>query len=126
MLIDGDIPNKKAGLFRTACLNKILGEYVWTNKSGWNKIKNVEISLLVTAKKELDLDYMKKYITELERERIVELEQERITELEQRFTTTGLNDYALTAEDRRVLSLSLVPGVTKPEISRLLLGFSMK
>lgn len=39
-------------------------------------------------------------------ERIAVLEQEHIAELEQYLTTTGLNDYELTDEDIKILSLS--------------------
>lgn len=65
-----------------------------------------------------DWDFMEKYI--------VELEQERIAELEQYLVATGLNDYELTDEDMDILSLSLVRGVTKNQIVRLLLGFAKK
>lgn len=41
------------------------------------------------------------------RERITELERERITELDAYLQATGLNDYELTEEDKKVLSLSL-------------------
>ena len=60
-----------------------------------------------------DFDYMQ--------ERIEELEQERIEELEQYLVATGLNDYELTDEDIETLSLSLVSGITKNEIVKMLL-----
>lgn len=63
-----------------------------------------------------DFDYMQ--------ERIEELEQERIEELEQYLVATGLNDYELTDEDIETLSLSLVSGITKNEIVKMLLKFA--
>ena len=55
-------------------------------------------------------------------ERIEELEQERIEELEQYLVATGLNDYELTDED--IKTLSLVSGITKNEIAKMLLRFA--
>lgn len=65
-----------------------------------------------------DFDYMQ--------ERIEELEQERIEELEQYLVATGLNDYELTDEDIETLSLSLVSGITKNEIVKMLLRFAKR
>ena len=55
---------------------------------------------------DIDWQYMHDYITELEQERITELEQERITELDAYLQVTGLNDYELTEDDKKILSLS--------------------
>ena len=56
-------------------------------------------------------------------ERIAELEQERIAELEQYLIATGLNDYTLTDDDIKTLSLSLVSGVTRNQIEKIMLKF---
>jgi hypothetical protein len=55
---------------------------------------------------DIDWQYMRDRITELERDRITELEQERITELDAYLQATGLNDYGLTEDDKKILSLS--------------------
>lgn len=54
-------------------------------------------------------------------DRITELEQDRITELDAYLKATGLDDYELTDEDRKILSLSLKnPHLTKRELWRLI------
>jgi hypothetical protein len=46
---------------------------------------------------DIDWDYM--------RDRITELERDRITELDAYLQATGLNDYELTEDDKKILSL---------------------
>ena len=126
-------------LYSIACMYRTLGNrYNWTNKSGWNKIRNEVIELPVIDEIDTthkyhkdgyipDFEYMEKYIAELESERIAELESERIAELESYLVATGLNDYTLTDEDKQVLSLSIMQsGVTKIGIMRLLLEFGLR
>ena len=116
-LKDMDIPSKEVGLFLASCIGKVLhGNFSWTYKAGWERIKKLSIKLPVKEADVIDWDYMQSYIKELERERIEELEQYLVA--------TGLSDYELTEEDIRNLSLSLVSGVTKNEIIRLLLSFA--
>jgi len=55
---------------------------------------------------DIDWQYMRDRITELERDRITELERDRITELDAYLQATGLNDYELTEDDKKILSLS--------------------
>ena len=106
-LKDCEIPSEEVGLFLVSCLNKLMhGNFDWSNKAGWNNVKHLEISLPVTTQDVPDWDYMQERIAELEQERIAELEQERIAELEQYLVAAGLNDYTLTEDDLKVLSLS--------------------
>lgn len=74
------------------------GNYGYNNCLIGSKFDELEILLPVTAQDVPDWDYMQ--------ERIAELEQERIAELEQYLVATGLNDYTLTEDDLKVLSLS--------------------
>lgn len=90
--------NQETGLFLATLLQKLTGCFSYNNMCSWNKIKDFEISLPVTTVEQPDWDYMQ--------ERIAELEQERIAELEQYLVATGLNDYTLTDEDLKTLSLS--------------------
>lgn len=90
--------SQETGLFLTTLLQKLTGCFSYNNMCSWNKIKDFEISLPVTAVEQPDWDYMQ--------ERIAELEQERIAELGQYLVATGLNDYTLTDEDLKTLSLS--------------------
>ena len=55
------------------------------------------------------------------RDRIMELERDRIMELDAYLQATGLNNYELTDEDKRILSLSLSkPHLTKQELWKIL------
>ena len=83
----------------------------------WSVAKKSKILLPVRASSlpnynytvnDIDWQYMEERITELEQERITELEQERITELDTYLKVTGVNDYELTEEDKKVLSVSSV------------------
>lgn len=102
-LKDIEIPNEQVGLFLASCISKILhGNFSWTYKAGWERIKDLSIKLPVKESEEIDWDYMQ--------ERIAELEQERIAELEQYLVATGLNDYELTDEDKEILATKLTDG----------------
>lgn len=93
-------------LYLVACLNKKACDYSYSNARIPEKIKVELISLPVTSDGTPDWDYM--------RERIEEMERERIEELDAYLKVTGLNDYVLTEEDKKVLSLSLQnPHLTK-------------
>lgn len=109
-LKDMEIPNEQVGLFLASCISKILhGNFSWTYKAGWERIKGMVIKLPVKETEEIDWEYMQK--------RIAELEQERITELEQYLIATGLNDYELTDEDKDILATKLTDGVLQNSIS---------
>ena len=93
---DNDFVEKHAYLYFVATLQKVIrGNYSWTNKAGWERIKNVHISLPVTKTGEIDFEYMVSYIRELE--------LARIRELEAYLKVTGLTDYKLTTDEERFL-----------------------
>ena len=99
-----DILSDNMYLFLTGSISKtIFGNYEWTNKAGWEKIKSEQIKL-PTKNNKIDFDFMESFIAELEAERIAELEAERIAELEAYLTATGLKDYTLTAEEEKALA----------------------
>ena len=104
-LKNGEELTQETGLFFASAINKLLSEngYCWTNKAGWNKIREEKIFIPVKESEEIDWEYMQDRIKELEQDRIKELEQDRIKELEQYLIVTGLNDYELTEEDKEVL-----------------------
>ena len=60
---------ESTGLYLTTLINKLLveGKYDWTNKSGWNNIKDLSIKLPVKEVEEIDWDYMEKYIRAMEK-----------------------------------------------------------
>lgn len=92
---DGYILNEKQYLYLAGTVSKaIYGNYEWTNKAGWEKIKNNVISL---PQKEGKIDY------QFMEDFIAELEQARIAELEAYLIATGLNNYILTDKECAML-----------------------
>ena len=83
-------------LFLVSAISKsIYGSYEWTNKAGWERIKNDTIQLPLTPTGEIDFDFMESFIREIE--------AERMRELNAYLQTTGLKDYALTVAEQKVL-----------------------
>ena len=107
--IGRDIPNRECGLFLASVIGaRLRGNFDWSNKANWSKVRELKIKLPVIETEEIDWRYMDKRIAELEAERIAELEAERIAELEAYLTVTGLNDYELTGEDKEILATKLI------------------
>ena len=89
------ILNNREYLFILSALKKTIRfRFDWSNKAGWEKIKNEEI-LLPFLNGEIYFSYMEKYIEELE--------AIRIQELEAYLVATGLKNYHLTKYDEEVL-----------------------
>ena len=83
-------------LYLTASIsNTIFGNFEWTNKAGWEKIKSEKIYLPIKNGK-IDLDFMECFIAELE--------AERISELKAYLKATGLKDYNLTDDEQKALN----------------------
>lgn len=105
-VIGYDIQNVEEGLYLTGALNKAVRDnHDWVNKAGWNHIKDDNIELPVIENPnpdhkytvdDIDWQYMRDYIKELERD--------YIKELDAYLQVIGLNDYELTEEDRNVLN----------------------
>lgn len=98
---------EKEYLYLTGALNKQTSNYSYSNARIPSKIKAETISLPVIeapdpshvyTADDIDWKYMQ--------DRIAELEQDRIAEVDAYLKATGLNDYELTDEDKKVLSLS--------------------
>lgn len=82
-------------LYLTSSISKtIFGNYEWTNKAGWERIKSEKIQLPIKNGK-IDFEFMETFIAELE--------AERIAELEAYLSASGLKDYDLTIEEQQVL-----------------------
>lgn len=87
--------NKNEYLYMIVFLQKVIRyKYDWSNKAGWERIKNVKFAL-PTQNGEIAFDYMEAYIKELEADRVKELEAYLIA--------TGLKDYTLTAAEQTAL-----------------------
>lgn len=82
-------------LFLVGIISKtIYGNYEWTNKAGWNKVKYEQINL-PTQNGKIDFDFMERFIAELE--------SERITELSAYLSVSGLDNYKLSNEEKNAI-----------------------
>ncbi|GAA8748955.1 restriction endonuclease subunit S [Helicobacter pylori] len=106
--------NDKEYLFFVCAISKVIynnSKYEWTNKAGWNKVKNELISLPLkpTAKtqtfEDIDFTFMEKFIAELEQCRLAELEQCRLAELEAYLKATGLENTTLSSDEENALNV---------------------
>ncbi len=66
--------NSSQYLFLTTLLQKVLTQFNWSNKSGWERVKKEKILLPIDKQENIAFDYMESYIAELEAERVEELE----------------------------------------------------
>ena len=78
----------------TSVSKTIFQHYEWTNKAGWQKIKNDFISL-PTKNNQPDFDFMENFISQIE--------NERIQKLQNYLEVTGLQNYNLTEKEKEVL-----------------------
>ncbi len=94
-IYSNDILTDRQYLFLTGCISKtIFGNYEWTNKAGWERIKTEKIQLPIKDGR-IDFDFMESFIAELE--------ARHIAELEAYLTVTGLKDYTLTKEEEKAI-----------------------
>lgn len=107
-VIGHDIQSIEEGLYLTGALNKAIRDnHDWVNKAGWNNVKDDSVELPVIENSNPDHEYTVDDIDwQYMRDRITELERDRITELDAYLQATGLNDYELTEDDKKILSLS--------------------
>ncbi len=96
-VFNGDVPTDAQYLFLAGAVSKtIYGNYEWTNKAGWERIKN-DVIQLPTRNGAIDFDFMETFIAELE--------AQRIAELEAYLTAAGLKDCTLTAQEEEALRM---------------------
>ena len=72
----------------------IFGNYEWTNKAGWERIKSEKIQLPIKNNK-IDFEFIESFVAEIE--------NERIAKLEKYLSACGLKDYNLTAKEKQTL-----------------------
>lgn len=95
------------GLYIESLMSEFPKMFSYNNMATWNKLKILKILLPVKKSAAPNHDYTIDDIDyEYMRSRIAELERSRIAELDAYLKATGLDDYELTEEDRKVLSLS--------------------
>ncbi|WP_199500214.1 restriction endonuclease subunit S [Helicobacter pylori] len=97
-------PTRETLLFFTPCIYKAIKlKFSYENKASWNKVKNELISLPLkpTANtqtlKDIDFNFMEKFIAELE--------QCRLAELEAYLKATGLSNTTLSNDEENALNL---------------------
>ncbi|MFP6289378.1 restriction endonuclease subunit S [Helicobacter pylori] len=97
-------PTRETLLFFTPCIYKAIKlKFSYENKASWNKVKNELISLPLkpTAKtqtlKDIDFDFMEKFIAELE--------QCRLAELQAYLKATGLENTTLSSDEENALNV---------------------
>ena len=101
------IKDKKVGLYLEGLLSRLPALFSYNNMATPNKLKTLEINLPVVESANPDHEYTVDDIDyEYMRDRITELERDRITELDAYLKTAGLDDYELTDADKKILSLS--------------------
>lgn len=109
----GFVLNDKTGLYLATILQKITRMFSYNNMCSYTKISDMVITLPVIKNSDpdheytvddIDWQYMQERIAELERDRIAELERDRIAELDAYLKVTGLDDYTLTDEDKKILA----------------------
>ena len=101
------IKNKKVGLYLQCMLSKLQKLFSYNNMATWTKLKSIEIELPVVESSDPNHKYTVNDIDwQYMQDRIAELEQDRIAELDAYLKATGLDDYELTDEDKKALSLS--------------------
>ena len=91
-----DVLTDNQYLFLTGCISKVIyGNYEWTNKAGWERIKDQNIQLPIKDGK-IDFDFMEIFIAELE--------AQRIAELEAYLKVSGFNNYELSNQETKALN----------------------
>ena len=93
-------------LFLAGTISKaIYGNYEWTNKAGWERIKTDKIFLPITSAKKIDFDFIEEFIAELEAW----------------LRAAGLENYELTKEERSAIedfdSTPTIPATLNEHIS---------
>ena len=115
LILENENLDAESAMYIVAMLRKNNEKYDYNNKISKDRLAETVLSYPVIENVNLDHEYtvddidwqyMRDRITELERDRITELERDRITELDAYLQATGLNDYELTDEDIETISLS--------------------
>ncbi len=100
--------DEKTALFMCAAIEKVASNVAaYTNLFNSTRLANAVIMIPVIESSDVDHEYTVDDIDwSYMRDRITELERDRITELDAYLQATGLNDYELTEEDKKIISLS--------------------
>jgi hypothetical protein len=103
-IFDKTVLSDNQYLFLTSSISKtVYGNYEWTNKAGWERIKSENIKLPIKANGNIDFEFMETFIAELEAERVAELKAERAAELSAYLKASGFDNYELSDEEKKAL-----------------------
>ena len=94
--------NKQIAKFIISTINSVIGEIEY-GKNTASRLKNYKIQLPILKNGELNFEFMKSFIAELEAELITELEVQHLVELKAYFLATGLKNHRLTIQEQNVL-----------------------
>ena len=126
---DSDKWDELCCLYAISVIRKAAGDG-WSYAVKFNRtlVKELMITLPVIENPNPNHEYTVDDIDwQYMRNRIKELERNRITELDAYLQATGLDDYVLTEKDKETLSLSLKnQHLTKMDIRKILMGFGGK
>lgn len=109
LILENENLDTESAMYVIAMLRKNNEKYDYNNKISKDRLAETVLPFPVIENSnpdheytvdDIDWQYMRDRITELERDRITEL----VTELDAYLQATGLNDYELTEEDKKVLS----------------------
>ncbi len=112
---DGITNDEKIALYICGVLAPNTALYSYTNAPKNGKVFNTQIFLPVIENfdpdheytvDDIDWQYMRDYIAELERDYVADLERARATELDLYLKAANLSNYELTEDDKSVLALS--------------------
>ncbi|MBQ8999652.1 MAG: restriction endonuclease subunit S, partial [Clostridium sp.] len=118
-LIDGTMDDQ-IGLYLATQFHWLTKIFNYGNMCSYTKIKDLTIVLPTLDILNENSPYSDKgYVPDFDymREKIVELEREKMIELEQYLIATGLNNYGLTDEDKKILNSLLDNGYDNQNIN---------
>ena len=121
-LLYNDNLDEKTALFMCSAIEKVASSVAaYTNLFNSTRLANAKIIVPVLENPNPDHEYTVDDIDwQYMRDRITELERDSITELDAYLQATGLNDYELTEDDKKILSLSLQKEhLTKTELWKI-------
>ena len=106
-LLYNDNLDEKTALFMCSAIEKVASSVAaYTNLFNSTRLANAKIIVPVIENPNPDHEYTVDDIDwQYMRDCIIELERDRITELDAYLQATGLNDYELTEDDKKILSL---------------------
>lgn len=99
--------DEKVGMYLVGVLSKYMEQFSYQRKPGMAIYKAMEVSFPVIENSNPNHEYTVDDIDwQYMHDRITELEHDRITELDAYLQAADLNDYELTEDDKKILSLS--------------------